>query len=590
MRFTPAFLEKLNSAVDLPALIGVYLSDLKHTGADTHTALCPFHSEKNGSFTVSPKKGFYHCFGCGAHGNGIGFLMEHNGLSFVDAVKELASFAGVALPVVDTPEKTEEQKKEASLYGKALSAMERAREIYAEKLAESAEARAYLSKRGMVQSTIDKYCIGYAPDKWDTLTGNKVGNFSAAALEAAGLTSKKDEESKHHYDKFRDRIMFPIYSAKERIIGFGGRGISEQTPKYLNSPETILFKKGDNLFGVKQAIESIYREKRLFVMEGYMDVAMSSQNGIENAVASLGTSVTETQMRKMFSMAERITFCMDGDDAGREAAWRAAENILHLADEKHVVDFMFMPDGQDPDDFVRSNGKEGFDELANQAVTLTDYVISMLIRSINLDNGESLAKFLGEANVMAEKIKSPIIKLTYQKSVAERAGISLDTMLAMLAKTAEPKSVAVAKVVPEVVAPVVPVAHIEVPAPSKAPLIQGNVISVAARMLALCLFKDKEIAASLEPAFIGSHLTGHDHEFLLPLLAYIKSNPTCTDESVLATLAFNPHIELFKTLQNASKLLGSGFEPSVEAKLIFDSFRKMDRVGKILAAAGQTAP
>lgn len=583
MRFSPTFLSELNSRTDLATLIGKFV-DLKKTSGDTHTALCPFHSENSGSFTVSQRKGFYHCFGCNAHGNGIRFLMEHQGLSFPDAVKELANFVGMDLPQQDKPEKSQEQKLEAKRYMQANAVLEHAQSLYSKCLQSNEVAQAYLTDRGVTQDSIVKFSLGYAPDEWNTITG-KNSQFSSEAIEAAGLSNKK-ENSTHLYDRFRDRIMFPIYGGKDRLIGFGARAIHEQIPKYLNSPETVLFKKGNNLYGLTQASSAIYQAKRLFVVEGYMDVVITSQHGVENVVASLGTSVTDVQMQKMFSLCPHVTFCMDGDAPGQNAAWRAAENILPLLDDNHTVDFMFMPDEMDPDDYIRTHGKDEFDNLARQARTLTDFVLDTFMRSTNLKNGESLAKYLSHANAMADKIKSGLIKLTFQKRIAELAGISLDTMLQMLKERKE-NLTAAGKLLAEQIEPSSPV-----PAQAEPVLVAAlsgatenqiaQNISVSAKMLGICILKNKSIAAGLEPAYISLFLGATDKEMLLPLLAYIKANPLATNASVEATMAFNPHAKLINALAHSASLLGELFDAAAEAESIVVGFRKMERIWQIV--------
>lgn len=578
MNFSPAFLAELNALVDLSDFIGRYVSDLKKTSGDTHAACCPFHNEKTASFTVSNRKGFYHCFGCGVHGNAIGFLMEKMGLAFPDAVKEVASFVGMPLPHTDRPEKTEVDKQQSVRFMRAGAALDTAQSIYQRRLESSDEARDYLQKRGVTQESIDRFGIGYAPGKWDTITGSR--SFSKEQLADAGL-STTSEKAKNPYDRFRDRIMFPIYGRKDRVVGFGGREIGGQSPKYLNSPETMLFDKGDNLYGIKQAKESIHQTGRMFVVEGYMDVVMVSQYGVNNIVASLGTSVTENQMRIMFALSQHITFCMDGDEPGRKAAWRAAENILPLLDEKHKVDFMFMPDDIDPDDFVRAHGKEGFEQAADAARTLTDFVLDQFMLSTDVDNGESLAEYLFNSNELADKIESSLMKLSFQKQISELAGISLDTMLQMLKEQSEKKQ---SRLVQTQSTPA-PLAVPEEPVVAQPVFRHIPEISVAAKMLGISVLKNKSIADYLDPAFLFNFLSVCDKEMLFPLLAYIKANPTSTDASLLASMEFNPHAKVISFLSRSVSLLGAGFEATTEAKIIIDGFRKMERVQQIVADA-----
>lgn len=582
MKYSRELIQQLESRVDLPGFIKKYVPDLKKTSADTYTALCPFHKEDSGSFTVSELKGFYHCFGCGAHGGPISFLINFEDRPFLEVVKELANMVGMELPKEERPDKTSEQKQEAARYMKACDALQLAQTIYSKNLLNNAEAQTYLTQRGVTPKSIEEFGLGFAPDAWDTLTGHRSSSFTKDALLTAGLSKQRSENAKGTYDYFRDRLMFPIYDKKERIIGFGGRTIHNKTPKYLNSPDSIVFSKGSHLYGIKQANDTIHKAKRVFVVEGYMDVVMLSQNEIKNVVASLGTSITDEQIRSLFRLCSHITFCLDGDNAGKNAAWRAAENILPLLDENHKIDFMFMPDEIDPDDFVRAEGKEGFEQASTRARTLTDYLLDVFMRETNLNNGESLAKYLSAANAMANKIQNGVIKLSFQKRIAELAGISLDTMLQMLkehqAKITKPNEQTSSESTLEA-STVHPVEVVTVTRNGKAE------ISVAAKMLGIALIKDRGIATKLDPEYLSKFLSTSDREMLLPMLVYLKANPVAQEEALLATMAFNPHAKLINLLALSAKLVNSGYDATVEARHIVDGFRRMERVWQIVNAA-----
>ena len=581
-----SFIEEVNARVDLVQFIGQRLPELKKAGHD-YTACCPFHSESSPSFTVSPKKGFYHCFGCGKHGEAINFIMEYEGLKFIEALKVVAESVGMELPKDDRPERTKEEKQEAARFMKALDVLTDVSLGYSALLQESPDAMGYLINRGVSHESIQRFGLGFAPDAWNTITGKK--QFSREALQDAGLTAKREGKDSV-YDRFRDRIMFPIYGKKDAVIGFGGRAIHGQDPKYLNSPECIVFHKGDNLYGVKQAEPAIRAANRVFVVEGYMDVIIVSQFAVENVLAALGTSVTEKQMRKLFRLAARVTFCMDGDEPGRNAAWRAAENILPLLDDSHQVDFMFMPDNMDPDEFVRAFGKEKFEELAGQARSLTDYMMDVLVRETDMQNGESLARYLTEANKQAEKICSGVLKLSFQKRIAELAGISLDTMLGMLkeqkvkveahqaarvVKVATPQPIASQGVAAEPVRPqVVPIA------PHAAPE-----VSIAAKMLGITALHTREVAEKLNTDFLARFLNTADREMLFPLLAYLKVNPTAIGESVVASLSFNPYIALISALVNSADLMGSEFDARAEARAILERFKMMEKAWAVVLSS-----
>jgi len=573
MDISPAFLSDLKSRISVVDVVSHYIKDLKPSGAGEFTACCPFHSEKSASFTVSSKKDFYHCFGCGAHGDGIGFIMEHTGKKFRDAVEELASLAGVQVPKQgkEKAERTEEEKNEARRFAKAYAAIDFAQAAYVAELKKSVEAQSYLLERGVTQDSIDRFELGYAPDAWNTVTGSR--DHTKEALEDAGLSTRSDN-AKRPYDRFRDRIMFPIKSGKGKTIGFGGRGIHGQDPKYLNSPESLLFSKGSHLYGLTLAMDAICKSGRVYVVEGYMDVLMLAQYGVYNVVASLGTSVTDAQMRRMFNLCSHITFCMDGDNAGRKAAWRAAENILPLLDDKHKVDFMFMPDGMDPDDFIQAHGKDGFEAAAKSARTLTDYMLDVFVRYTDMSNSESLAKYLSKTNEYVEKIQNGVIKLAFQKRIAELSGISLDTLLSML-KEEKGRSTPTPSAAPEAVetTPVVtqtPYANVEVE------------ISVAAKMLGITVLRDHRIAPLFELDYLSRFLSAQDKEMLFPLIAYLSAVPNTTDEALLTSLSFNKHAKLIASLLSASHLVGDKFDATVEAKAVIDGFRKMERIWQIV--------
>lgn len=561
------FIDDILSRVDLPRFIGQYVPDLKKAGA-SYSACCPFHEEKTGSFKVVPSKGIYHCFGCGVNGNAIKFVMEKSGKSFPEAVEEVAAFVGMTVPKEAKQPRTEEQKKEAQRVARAYDALAYANGVYQKQLDECAEAQIYLLERGVTDDSVKKFSIGYAPDGWNTITGSK--SMSAPALDDAGLSNKS--EKGRTYDRFRDRITFPIYGRKDALIGFGARAIHEQEPKYLNSPETILFKKGDNLYGLKQAAESISKEGRVFVVEGYMDVVMVSQHGVENVVSSLGTSVTDEQMRKMFILCQHITFCFDGDRPGRDAAWRAAINVLPLIDEKHKVDFMFMPDDIDPDDFVRANGRTAFNDLAANARTLTEFILDVVLSNTDMNNGESLAQYLSETSSMADKIQNAVIKLSFQKRVAESAGISLDTMLKMLKEQRDKLSPHQTVVVPDD----------PKPAPNAAFPVE---LSVAAKLLGVAILKNRALALSLDCEYLSRFLSRPDKDMLLPMIAYIKSNQSSTDEALMATFAYNPHAKLITSLLHSTKLLKENYDAEAELAHVLNGFQRIEHIWNVVKAA-----
>ncbi len=405
-----SFIQDLLNRLDIVDVIERYLP-LKKAGGN-YVACCPFHSEKSPSFTVSQTKQFYHCFGCGAHGTAISFVMEHLGLGFVEAVEELAKSAGMEVPHERSGENF--HKAAPDLY----EVMQAATRYYREQLKFSKRAIDYLKKRGLSGEIAARFAIGYAPDGWQNLA--QALDYQSPALEETGLVIVGEKR----YDRFRDRIMFPIINQRNQVIGFGGRVLDKGEPKYLNSPETTLFEKGHELYGLFQAQKSIRAGQRVLVVEGYMDVVALAQHGIDYAVATLGTATTPYHIQKLLRLAEQIVFCFDGDKAGRKAAWRALENALpHLQDGKRV-NFLFLPQEHDPDSFVREFGKEAFERELGQSMPLSEYLLSEISRELDLKTQEGRNQLLHRARPLVSAITSPVASLLLRKEVAMLAGIS----------------------------------------------------------------------------------------------------------------------------------------------------------------------
>lgn len=409
-----SFIQDLLNRLDIVDVIERYVP-LKKAGAN-YVACCPFHNEKSPSFTVSQSKQFYHCFGCGAHGTAIGFTMEHAGLSFVDAVEELARGIGVTVPRETS---TQVQHKAApDLY----EVMQSATRYYRDQLKQSPRAIEYLKRRGLSGEIAAKFGIGYAPDGWQNL-GSVFLNYQDANLLETGLVIENDEGKR--YDRFRDRIMFPIVNVRGQVIGFGGRVLDKGEPKYLNSPETPLFEKGRELYGLYQAQKSIRAEKMALVVEGYMDVVALAQLGVEYAVATLGTATTPIHIQKLLRLTEQVVFCFDGDSAGRRAAWRALENALpHLQDGKQLR-FLFLPTEHDPDSYIREHGKEAFEHLlGEEALPLSGYLLRELSAQVDLKTQEGRSALLERAKPLLTAIAAPTTALLLRKEIAALAGIT----------------------------------------------------------------------------------------------------------------------------------------------------------------------
>src|SRR5690554_3767226 len=366
-----AFIQDLLVRVDIIDIVSPHLT-LKKGGAN-YFACCPFHGEKTPSFSISPSKQFYHCFGCGVHGNAIDFLMELQGLTFVEAIHELARQNGLEVPQErSTPG---EQPRRAQGHDALLEAMECAARFYREQLKHSPEAIDYLKRRGLTGEIAARFGIGFAPAGWQALAG-VFDDYKAKALLEAGLVI--DNEQGRRYDRFRERIMFPIQDRRGRVIAFGGRVLDAGEPKYLNSPETPLFEKGRELYGLRQAMQAMREEGFALVVEGYMDVVALAQFGIGNAVATLGTATTSHHVAALMRHAERIVFCFDGDAAGRKAARRALESSLEALRDDAVLAFLFLPDGHDPDSYVRAQGAEALRSAAAHATPLTQFLMDSL--------------------------------------------------------------------------------------------------------------------------------------------------------------------------------------------------------------------
>ena len=410
-----SFKQDLLNRVDVVDVVQRYVQ-LRKAGAN-YVGLCPFHNEKTPSFSVSPTKQFYHCFGCGAHGNAIGFLMAYASMGYVDAVKELASQVGMQVPESRprTPEEAARKEREPDLY----AVMEKAMDFYRGELKKAPRAIEYLKGRGLTGEIAARYRIGYAPDDWQALKG--ILEYSSSSLVECGLVIETEGK---RYDRFRDRVMFPILNARGAVIGFGGRILDKGEPKYLNSPETPLFEKGRELYGLPQAREAIRQASRVLVVEGYMDVVALSQFGIGYAVATLGTATTPVHVSKLLRLADELVFCFDGDAAGRKAAWRALEVSLPLAPDQKPVRFLFLPQGEDPDTYVRKHGREAFEARVREAETLSQVLLSQLRSEVDLDTPEGRARLISASKSHIQRITAPALRLQLTNEIAQLARVA----------------------------------------------------------------------------------------------------------------------------------------------------------------------
>jgi len=393
------FIDDIITRTDIVDLIDSRVP-LKKAGNE-YKACCPFHEEKTPSFTVSPAKQFYHCFGCGAHGTSIGFLMEYDHMEFVEAVEHLAARIGLEIPRESDPD-AGKQTETVDI----LTVLERSAKFYQQQLRQhpkASEAIEYLKGRGLTGEVAAGFELGYAPAGWSNLLDHEGGGEKhREQLLNAGLVTHKSDD--RYYDRFRNRIMFPIEDHRGRVVGFGGRAIGDDEPKYLNSPETPVFHKGAELYGLHRARGAIRENGKALVVEGYMDVVALSQFGIDYAVATLGTATTRTQLERLFRHTDEIVFSFDGDRAGRQAAWRALEAALPCLHEGRQISFLFLPQGEDPDSVIREEGKEHFEARLEGATPLPEYLIEQVASQTDLGRMDGQARFVELLRPLLRKI------------------------------------------------------------------------------------------------------------------------------------------------------------------------------------------
>ena len=422
-RIPQHFIDDLMSRTDIIEVVGSRVP-LKKAGRE-FKACCPFHDEKTPSFTVSPTKQFYHCFGCGAHGTALGFLMDHDHLGFVDAVEELARQAGVEVP---REAGSAAKRPEDDLY----AVMEKTARFFSGELKKNKEAIDYLKSRGVDGETAARFGIGFAPSRWDGLIEH-FGSTEKSLKQLADCGLIIEREQGGWYDRFRGRVMFPIRDARGRVIAFGGRIIGDGEPKYLNSPETRLFHKGRELYGLFEARQALRDISRLMVVEGYMDVVGLSQAGIHWAVATLGTATTGDHLHRLFRLTDTVVFCFDGDRAGRQAAWRALENALPSLVEGRQVQFLFLPEGEDPDSLVRAEGPEKFRSRVDEAVPLSDYLLENLESRVDMSSVDGRARMAELARPLLSRIPPGIYHDLLVTRLAQTIGMNEERLGTILA-------------------------------------------------------------------------------------------------------------------------------------------------------------
>jgi DNA primase len=495
------FIDDLIARNDIVSLIEQHVP-LKKAGG-SYKGLCPFHNEKTPSFNVNPNKQLYHCFGCGASGNIISFLMDYEHLRFPDAIETLAQMAGVEIPAtLDDPHQASHKR--------LFEVMEKAQQFYSVMLKKSGdEALAYLTNRGLSEETMTRFKVGFVPAGWDhAFNALTKRQYTQKELLDCGLLTQN--ETGRVYDRFRSRVMFPIHDRRGRVIAFGGRVIDpNESPKYLNSPETPIFHKSHELYGLYEAREHDRKLDHLLVVEGYMDVIALANHGVNNAVATLGTAVTGHHVKRLLRTCPKLSFCFDGDQAGRNAAWKALDICLQVMDDKHQVRFLFLPDGEDPDTFVNAHGEAGFRAALSKAKPISEFFFDHLSEQVNLETLEGRVALSSLVVPYIQKVRAPILKSLLQNELGTLAHALADDITDWVANV--PQQAAMAAV--------------SKPAP------KGQ--QTPMRLAITILLQHPDFTQKLEiPTFLYQ-ATLPGLEVLKALLGLLKDNPSITSANLL---------------------------------------------------------
>lgn len=497
------FIDLLLARIDIVDLINTHVPLKKKSGSN-YFARCPFHNEKSASFSVSQPKQFYYCFGCGAHGNAIDFMMQHDHLNFPEAIETLARHISMEMPKTnDAP-----VKKDESLPA-LFDLMIKTTEYYYEQMRQSQRAIQYLKNRGISGAIAQQFSLGYAPTGWGHVL-EALGKTDAdkKKLLDAGLIIKKEEGG--YYDRFRDRIMFPIHDYRGRIIGFGGRILDQGEPKYLNSPETPLFQKGHELYGLYQALKINRKLDRVMIVEGYMDVIALFQHGITYATATLGTATTQHHLQRLFRYTSELIFCFDGDQAGRTAAWRALQVIFPLMNDHLQIRFLFLPDGEDPDSLVRKEGKPAFEQRVASAQSLSDFFFQTLVKQSDMNTLEGRARFASSSLNHIKQLPAGIFQGIMLDELSKRARVDRQELNKQIKHPDESTMTAAADS-----------SSIETKEKLPAPI----------RLAIALLIQYPTLASLITEPLPKSHLPGYS--FMLQLIDIIQKNPSVTTGSLL---------------------------------------------------------
>lgn len=545
------FIQELIAHIDLVDLVGARVP-LRQIGSN-FIARCPFHNEKTPSFTVSRDKQFYHCFGCGAHGNAIDFLMGYDHLNFVEAVESLAALAGLKIPEEAQSSAAESGAKIANAIYELQDAVSR---FYAHQLKvhpEAPRAVAYLKDRGVSGELAQRYRLGYAPPGWQNLPSE----FSQELLKAAGLRVAKGDKV---YDSFRDRIIFPIRDRRGRVVGFGGRVMGDGTPKYLNSPETVVFKKHKEVYGVYELLKQSARPERIVVVEGYMDVIALAQNGIYNAVATLGTSTSADHVELLFRYTDELVFCFDGDSAGQKAAWKALEASLPSLRDGRQIRFLLLPEGHDPDSLVRTEGTGAFLNRLGAALPFSDYFFRSLVQRLDLDTLEGRAALVTKAKPLIGKLPAGVFREMIERRLVELAGHG-------------------------VVEPSDKSAKLVVLSESRVASANNRMRPSASRILLALLVQNPELAAMVGDDFRANLGAAHKNGRLIQkVLQILNENPGLTSGGILEHFRGTPEEKLIANLMQWDTLLpqdGIRIEFS-DALMRFEQQLKQERLDELI--------
>jgi DNA primase len=531
-RIPQQFIDDLLTRIDIIDVIDGYVP-LRKAGRN-HQARCPFHEEKTPSFTVSQEKQFYHCFGCGANGTAISFLMNYAGMDFIDAIEDLAARAGLEVPHEGSRSSSDQGITE--LY----ELMEMVVRYYCRQLREhpdAAQAIGYLKARGIDGQLAAKFELGYAPPGWENLV-SALGGSNAALLRLAKTGMVINRDNGGYYDRFRDRIIYPIRDLRGRVIGVGGRVLDDSIPKYLNSPETPIFHKGRELYGLYQVRRSKTEIEQLYVVEGYMDVLALAQHEIQNAVATLGTAITDEHLQRLFKICPRLVFCFDGDDAGQKAAWRALEIALPLLRDGRQVQYLFMPAGEDPDSYIRQHGPAKFTDPATQ-VPLSDHLLNTLRHSLNMDNREDRALLAEKTMIYLANMPTGALQELLLKDLAALCQLHVDS-LRQLVSSKKPALI-----------------NKNRRKQQKVQLQRKSNINLVSKAIRL-LLHNPEIARNVHVLENIKNIDDHGVKFLHDLMQFICDNPESTCAGILEHWRGTRYEQRLNELATMENLLAEG--------------------------------